>query len=439
MLDYPFTITNESVTVIIDGETHTVKAGDPNFEKARDAVLAKNWSQVPKLLSRGLALANWAGGLFTFRDNRMTFRGEPLPDGIHTRMLAMAEKNEDPSYLMRFWQNLSENPSWRSVDQLWDFLKNQGIPIDEDGYIIAYKSVQADYKDKYTSKVSNHVGAEIEMPRNKISDDPTLQCHFGYHAGALKYARDFYFRTGDRIIVVRINPRDVVCIPNDHSFQKMRVCKYVVLGNFGDILPDTIYNLADDEAIFPKAPDSFESSDEDDFEDDFEDVDDEDDDEDEDEDDVEETTPVTTRIVDGWFDRKRPTASEIAQLEGIPLDEVALIPIDALRRFAVSLGITGASKFRKDDLVPMVGKALEDRRPKVAVEIPHEGRLTDEELVAVDALSDTEITELPMSVLRQYASRKLHIIGASKLRKFNTDDRGRENGLVARIIDVRRR
>lgn len=422
--DYPYTLTDESVTVIIDGETYTVKAGDSNFEAARKAVLSKQWSTIPNLLSKGWALADWAKGLFTFRDGRMYYRGDALPDELHDRMILMAQRGENPTFIMKFWENLQANPSWRSVQQLWSFLKNEGIPIDEEGYILAYKSVRSDYMDKYTNTVSNHVGAVIEMPRNKISDDPNQLCHFGYHAGAIKYARDCYHSAGDRIIVVRINPRDVVCIPNDHSWQKMRVSKYTVIGNFGDVLPDTVYNLRDDPAAKPvdskspsgktAAPSHVEK----------------------------EATldlPVTAQIVNGWADRKRPTPEEIAELDEAPLNEVDLIPIDALRRVATELGISGSGKYRKSDLVPMVAKALEDRRtPLPEGDIPREGRLTDSHLETVHKMSNEEIRDLPVSVLRQYASRKLFIIGASKLRKFEIGGNGKEAGLVSRILDVRR-
>jgi len=241
-----YTITHESVTVILEGQPYTVKRGDPNFDKARDAVLGKRWAEVPALISKGMKLADWAKGAFTFRDNQMYFQDDALPDQLNTRMLQMASAGDDPTFLMKFWERLQNNPSWRSVQQLYNFLSHQGIAIDQDGFLLAYKGVTRGYRDFHTGTVDNSVGAENSMNRNKISDDPTKGCHYGYHIGALGYAHSF--GGNNRVVICRIDPADVVCISNDSSFQKMRVCKYKVIGNHGDQLPDTTFNTEKDDA-----------------------------------------------------------------------------------------------------------------------------------------------------------------------------------------------
>jgi len=152
----------------------------------------------------------------------------------------MATAGNDPTYLLNFWERLQKNPSHRSVTQLFSFLLHEGISFTEDGCFLAYKSVRDDYRDHHSGTFVNKPGAVLEMPRNKISDDPRHACHEGLHVGALSYAQTFG-GSGSRIVICKIAPEDVVCVPYDESQRKMRVSRYEVIGNYGCLLPSTVY------------------------------------------------------------------------------------------------------------------------------------------------------------------------------------------------------
>ena len=250
MQDTPYTITRESVTVILDGQTYTVKRGDPNFEAAKDVVLSERWEDLPALLNKGLALEKWAREMgseeFTFQDNHMYFQGERLPLELNERMLAMSQQGEDPRFLMRFWWNLQENPSWRSVQELYTFLTNRGIAITEDGMILMYKKVRDNWNDWHSNSVCNKVGEKPWMPRNKVSDEYNSACHTGFHAGNLEYGKGFYGGQG-RVIIVKVHPKDVVTVCT--SAQKVRMNTYEVIGVYGVELPGTTYDTSKDEAL----------------------------------------------------------------------------------------------------------------------------------------------------------------------------------------------
>lgn len=238
----PYTITNESITVIHNGKPVIVKRGSTNFAGLLDALISENWDAVPNHLSAARSLAEWAKGRFTIVDDVLQFDGAPIPQGLNHRASQMAAAGEDITPLLRFWERLAKNPSYRSVNQVYPFLQHQGIPIDPDGFILAYKAVKADFTDVYTGKFVNKPGSIHEMPRNQISDDPNHACHEGFHVGALEYARGF----GDsdrKIVVCKIDPEHVVCVPYDESHKKMRVCKYEVIGHHaGQHLPSTTFD-----------------------------------------------------------------------------------------------------------------------------------------------------------------------------------------------------
>jgi len=249
-MNTPYTITRESVTVILDGQTYTVKRGDPNFEAAKDAVLSERWDDLPDLLNKGFFLEKWSQKMgaegFEFRENHLFYQGERIPFELNKRMLEMAQKGEDPRFLMHFWKKLQMNPSWRSVQELYRFLENRGIAITEDGDILAYKAVRMNWMDWHSNSVNNQVGQTPFMERNKVSDEYNSACHIGFHAGNKKYAEGFH-RGQSRMIIVKIHPKDVVSVCT--SAQKLRMNTYEVIGVYSGELPDTTYDTREDEAL----------------------------------------------------------------------------------------------------------------------------------------------------------------------------------------------
>lgn len=241
---YKYALTNTVLTLISPkGETTNIQRGAPNFEALRQAIINEDWVAVASNITVKKSLNNWAKGLFTFDDATSTFsyKGAALPNDINGRIVKMATAGDDPQPLLNFYERLQRNPSWRSVNQLYKFLTHEGIPIDADGRILAYKGLTLDYKDKHTRTIDNRPGTVHEMPRNQISDDPNVGCHVGFHVGSEKYATGF----GERVVVCRVDPEHVVCVPNDVSYQKMRVCKYEVVGNHGATMPSTVIDSAD--------------------------------------------------------------------------------------------------------------------------------------------------------------------------------------------------
>lgn len=241
-MDTPkYTLSNDTITFFWEGRLYTFKRGTPQFEGLRDVILEERWEDAPKHLSFQGALSAWSRGEFLVEGDSITYKGEVLPEELTERILSMIAASDDPEPLFRFWERLDKNPSNRSKLQTFRFLKHFGIPITTNGFILAYKSVTSNLKDHHTQSVDNSIGAKPEMDRNKVSDDPRVACHDGYHVGALEYASTFGGQ-GSRIVICKIDPKDVVCVPYDHSDQKMRCCAYEVIGfHNGSRLSSTVF------------------------------------------------------------------------------------------------------------------------------------------------------------------------------------------------------
>lgn len=243
-----YTSSKETMTVNIDGKTYTCRREDPNFQAVRDAVLDENWEAIPGLCQKGTKITEWLrsqGGQFAFVDNFVVYAGEKIPQEMNEKLLSMAEAGVDPRPWLRFWEKLQMNPSYRSVQQLYQFLKNADIPISRDGDIIAYKYVTMDYKDHYTKKWDNSVGSAPFMPRNRVSDQSNESCDHGFHVGSMSYVKGA--PGGTRVVVVAIHPRDVVRVP-EREFTKMGVNTYRVIADWtkGLEIQDRIVDIRTD-------------------------------------------------------------------------------------------------------------------------------------------------------------------------------------------------
>jgi hypothetical protein len=142
--------------------------------------------------------------------------------------------------LVLFMENLMENPSYRSVNELYGFLEKNNLPITPEGHFLAYKKVRADFKDVHSGTMDNSVGQVVEMPRNLVDDNANNTCSSGLHFCSQSYLSSF---GGERTVIVKINPRDVVSIPNDYDFSKGRACRYEVVGELG-VDPDEAFTSA---------------------------------------------------------------------------------------------------------------------------------------------------------------------------------------------------
>ena len=230
------------ITVVLDGERHSINAGNTLFSKALDAYKADDWDAFIACVNPEIRLkslyASYEG--IEVKDGNLYVFGDPVHSTLATRVLSFLEHGLDCVHLFKFILKLNLNPSKRAVDELYTFLEHRALPITDNGNFLAYKAVRADYTDKHSGKFLNTVDAVLEMPRNKVDDDKNVGCSYGFHAGTVEYAKDFMDRDG-HLMIVEINPADVVSIPTDCQFQKLRTCKYKVVGEYEIDLTDPMY------------------------------------------------------------------------------------------------------------------------------------------------------------------------------------------------------
>jgi hypothetical protein len=137
--------------------------------------------------------------------------------------------------LLNFLAKLMQNPSYRATKELFGFIEHSCIEITEDGDFIGYKKVREDYMDIHSNTMRNAPGDVLSVPRNMVDEDSDRTCSYGLHFAAKHYMK-FYGSnsSSDRIVKVRVNPKDVAAIPKDYNNSKARCSGYTVLEDVTD-------------------------------------------------------------------------------------------------------------------------------------------------------------------------------------------------------------
>lgn len=231
-----------NITVFVDGKQFTVHASDARFVPALNALNASDWDTLYSILNPSLVFQNLYAKYeqVEVKDGNVYVNGDPISNTIAERILEFLSKGVDCVPIFKFITKLNLNPSARAVNELYTFLEHKFLPLTNNGNFLAYKALRSNFTDVHTGRFDNSVGNVLEMPRNKVDDNKDNGCSYGFHAGTLEYARGFRPIEG-KLVLVEINPADVVSIPTDCECQKLRTCKYMVVQEYEVPLEDLAY------------------------------------------------------------------------------------------------------------------------------------------------------------------------------------------------------
>lgn len=216
-----------SLTVYVDGKSHTLSSSAGNFEMILTALKNGNDDEVRKSLNFKEVIADFSHGQISLYGDELHFDGEPLHNAISSRIIELYREGFDIKPMSLFLENLMKNPSKDTIKELYGFLEFSDLPITDDGHFLAYRVVRHDYKDKHSGTMDNSIGQTVRMKREDCDSNRSRTCSRGLHFCSKDYVSHFY-DTGDHLLIVKINPKDVVSIPNDYNNTKGRCCEFYV-------------------------------------------------------------------------------------------------------------------------------------------------------------------------------------------------------------------
>lgn len=250
---------SDSLTAFVGGRPYTVNKSAEIFEIALNAVRANDpeafLSVVDTKAKMATAMQNVDG--VTVKGKQIFYGTREITGLLATRFFEMVQLKLDTAPLGRFIANLMQNPSKRAVDETFDFVSACNLPITEEGNILAYRRVRGDYLDNHSRSVPNKPAwkfsneemnslpitcgkknevtvdideetgfTKVSMDRNLVDEDKDRTCSQGLHFCSFEYLKSF---SGERVIVVEINPKDIVAIPSDYNNAKGRTCSYLIV------------------------------------------------------------------------------------------------------------------------------------------------------------------------------------------------------------------
>lgn len=163
-----------------------------------------------------------------------------------------AEKQSDEIRLetyKNFWTLMSLNPDEECRRNLFWFLNKNGLVISRCGFFVAYRNVDIHkestseneiFTDNYTKTFKIRIGEMVTMDRKKCDSDNKVTCSRGLHLGARTWLKANY--CGQQGLVCLCNPAEVVAVPHQDHYGKMRTCAYLPIAkaefdSHGDVIP----------------------------------------------------------------------------------------------------------------------------------------------------------------------------------------------------------
>lgn len=200
-----------------------------NYQSIIEAIKADDEDQVRELLDENQVLNSVSNGRVTVTGNTVLLDGRELHSAEAKKLVDLvSEGATNIDRWFRFIEKLYNNPSYHCREQAYNFIAHTGMPMTENGNLIGYKGVRDDYKDKYSGKFDNSVGQVLRMSRTDVDDNPNNGCSAGFHVGSHDYA-DSWAGSDGRLMIVEYSPTDIVSVPDESGYGKLRVCEYKVI------------------------------------------------------------------------------------------------------------------------------------------------------------------------------------------------------------------
>jgi hypothetical protein len=280
-----YNLSEDSISVIWEERPYTIRKENANFALLRNALIEGRYDNVGDYLDIKKAVKDFVDGDVEITEEIVYYKGHRLHGVVVDKLLEMLRSGlKDSSPLVNYIKKLMDNPSANSVEQLYTFLGYKSLPITPDGKVLGYKGVQEDFwsntgnadtivvqgQTNERHQIFNGVGETIEIQRRCVDDNKDRHCSHGLHIGSYDYANG-WAGDGGKLLLVEFNPQDAVSVPDDSSFQKLRVSKYKVVADITDTRKELekavyeankpIYGSNEDEGV--DSPDSWEDESED--------------------------------------------------------------------------------------------------------------------------------------------------------------------------------
>lgn len=245
---------DNQLTLVVDGVSRDVDPGHPKYREIIAGMIApaeetpeQEHERAETLLALleqtstfDLKAAGAALNVNVRIEHGVIYIGDiPVHNTLTKRILDLQAAGLPYDSFLRFLQNLQLNPSAESREALYDFLEQGKFPLTDDGCFLGYKGVAhgtlrrpdgTEYEtlvDCHSHSFDMSPGKSHRMPREAVDNNRNNACGAGFHVGTQAHAQGF----GKEMIIVKVNPKDVVSVPL-YDKTKLRSCAIESVGMF---------------------------------------------------------------------------------------------------------------------------------------------------------------------------------------------------------------
>lgn len=229
MNQYNYILTPTKLTIVGNSKHIQIESSHERFEENKQLLREGKFEDIIKIADVKEYIGKYINNELVIEGDSILYNNKPIHNTLVSRIIQFKNEGFDFEPLMKFLKNQIQNPSGESIKDLYDFIEHGNMPITSDGCFLAYKYVGSDYFDNYSHTFDNHIGCICEMDRKDVDSDRNITCSTGLHVCTLDYLSNY---SGDHIMIVKVNPKDVVSVPVDYDHAKMRCCRYEVVDEY---------------------------------------------------------------------------------------------------------------------------------------------------------------------------------------------------------------
>lgn len=275
--------TESTITIVLDGSFRTVQVKSKahrndvikaleKYKKSSQTAKDKEALEVYLAPIKRIALESDNRFEVDESENKMFLKGTttPIPTTLADKILDFLDNGLPVNPLVKFWESCLKNPHYVAVEELFQFLERNNLPITDDGGFLGYKklnfvnridvpddfeelivtpegvvkningekvsdAIKLQYlnfindvnnplmKDVHSGTIKQRLGEVVRIERVKLGEaDRRQACGYGLHIGAFGYGF-----SGNVRVLCKVMPEDVIaCNPHE---QKLRTCKYQIV------------------------------------------------------------------------------------------------------------------------------------------------------------------------------------------------------------------
>lgn len=239
--------TKDKISVVLaNGSICEWSSSNSQFSKINKMVEAEDWIEIENFIQADKNIIGSEKLVLNDKGNlEVTTKKKKIEvdkDNRFTKLCSLIKENgttdADLKPVIPFLKKVAENTFIDATKEIYDYCKNMDFEITKDGNILAFKVVNSSMKAKYDNETEYKLGKYTEV--ENFDTDRNTHCSRGLHFCARGYLNS-YAEPNDVVLILEIDPRDIVSIPTDCDFKKgrCRKCKVVrIIGNYSEFVKD---------------------------------------------------------------------------------------------------------------------------------------------------------------------------------------------------------